>query len=135
MNSLPKCIWRAKATNCATPTFRRTASKIAGAQAPLLQGEQRQHRLDGQQQQRENSAAAAEAATSAGAAAVCPHLGLEQEAATPRIHATAEWQNALAYNEIPGPKPIPILGNTWRFVIMNKMKKQSFDKVAFTFNE
>ncbi|EDW09287.1 probable cytochrome P450 301a1, mitochondrial isoform X1 [Drosophila mojavensis] len=116
MNSLPKCIWRAKATNCATPAFRRTASKIAGVQPPLLQGEQRQRRLDGQQQQRENSAAAAEAATSAGTAAVCPHLDLEQEPAAPRIHATAEWQNALPYNEIPGPKPIPILGNTWRLM-------------------
>lgn len=115
MNQLPKCAWRVKGTG-----FRRTVSKIAGAQAQLLQSEQRQRRLDGQQQRDNSAAAATEAATAAaaaaGAAAVCPHLGLEQEPAVPRIHGTAEWQNALAYNEIPGPKPMPILGNTWRCV-------------------
>ncbi|XP_030557723.1 probable cytochrome P450 301a1, mitochondrial isoform X1 [Drosophila novamexicana] len=115
MNQLPKCAWRVKGTG-----FRRTVSKIAGAQAQLLQSEQRQRRLDGQQQRDNSAAAATEAATAAaaaaGAAAVCPHLGLEQEPAVPRIHGTAEWQNALAYNEIPGPKPMPILGNTWRLM-------------------
>ncbi|XP_068143718.1 probable cytochrome P450 301a1, mitochondrial [Drosophila tropicalis] len=48
------------------------------------------------------------------AAAACPHLlGTEGgEGAS----STREWQNALPYNEIPGPKPLPILGNTWRLM-------------------
>lgn len=25
-------------------------------------------------------------------------------------------ENALPYHEIPGPKAIPILGNTWRYI-------------------
>ncbi|XP_034107978.1 probable cytochrome P450 301a1, mitochondrial [Drosophila sulfurigaster albostrigata] len=104
MNQLPKRVWHATAT----PVIRRTASKIAGSKAASSQLLQR----------RENSATAtAEATAAATADAVCPHLGLEQEAAaTPRIHATAEWQNALSYQEIPGPKPLPILGNTWRLM-------------------
>lgn len=27
-----------------------------------------------------------------------------------------EFANAKPYNEVPGPKPIPILGNTWRLL-------------------
>lgn len=27
-----------------------------------------------------------------------------------------EWSQCRPYAEIPGPKPIPFLGNTWRFI-------------------
>lgn len=27
-----------------------------------------------------------------------------------------DWPQYRAYSEIPGPKPIPLLGNTWRFL-------------------
>lgn len=37
---------------------------------------------------------------------VCPHQKDVLEGAT--------LDNALPYNEIPGPRAIPILGNTWR---------------------
>lgn len=26
------------------------------------------------------------------------------------------WDNAKPFQEIPGPKPLPLLGNTWRFL-------------------
>lgn len=61
---------------------------------------------------RENSSSAAAAPPT------CPHLSsnamYEHEDMVPLIHHTTEWQNALPYEEVPGPKPIPILGNTWR---------------------
>jgi hypothetical protein len=28
----------------------------------------------------------------------------------------AEWGYAKPFEDIPGPKPLPILGNTWRFI-------------------
>nr|UPO37781.1 cytochrome P450 301a1 [Liriomyza trifolii] len=28
----------------------------------------------------------------------------------------SDWENALPYEAIPGPKPLPILGNTWRLM-------------------
>jgi len=71
--------------------MRRSVSKIGGAGS---------RRLDS----RESSTGVA----------TCPHLADPEEASAPRIHSTSEWQNALPYNQIPGPKPIPILGNTWR---------------------
>lgn len=27
-----------------------------------------------------------------------------------------DWSRCRPYSEIPGPKPIPLLGNTWRFI-------------------
>ncbi|KAK0075834.1 hypothetical protein PV325_006249, partial [Microctonus aethiopoides] len=36
-----------------------------------------------------------------------------------------------SYSEIPGPKPIPILGNTWRFIpYIGDFKIQEIDKVS-----
>lgn len=66
------------------------------------------------QTQRKNSSATADAAEANG----CPHFTFNSTESTSVIHHTAEWQNALPYHEIPGPKPIPILGNTWRYVFM-----------------
>lgn len=63
------------------------------------------------QPKRQNSSVTADAAE----VTACPHFAFNTtESNTPAIHQTAEWQNALPYHEIPGPKPIPILGNTWR---------------------
>ena len=28
----------------------------------------------------------------------------------------AEWDNARPYKDIPGPKPLPLIGNFWRFL-------------------
>ena len=41
------------------------------------------------------------------AASACPHL-VEETADADR------FLNAKPYSQVPGPKPIPILGNTWR---------------------
>lgn len=27
-----------------------------------------------------------------------------------------DWSRCRPYSEIPGPRPVPILGNTWRFI-------------------
>jgi hypothetical protein len=27
-----------------------------------------------------------------------------------------EWENAKPFEDIPGPKPLPIIGNMWRFI-------------------
>jgi hypothetical protein len=27
-----------------------------------------------------------------------------------------EWDYAKRFEDIPGPKPLPIIGNTWRFI-------------------
>lgn len=27
-----------------------------------------------------------------------------------------DWSRCRPYSEIPGPRPIPLLGNTWRFI-------------------
>jgi hypothetical protein len=32
------------------------------------------------------------------------------------------WERARPYSDVPGPKPLPIFGNTWRFLpIIGKM--------------
>ncbi|KAL9914288.1 putative cytochrome P450 301a1, mitochondrial [Glossina fuscipes fuscipes] len=65
------------------------------------------------QQSRKNSTTTTET--------TCPHLTLDTASATATattnpLSSAAEWAIALPYNEIPGPKPIPILGNTWRLM-------------------
>lgn len=40
----------------------------------------------------------------------CPHVQ--------NTDKISELENARPYSEVPGPKPIPILGNTWRFVLV-----------------
>lgn len=50
--------------------------------------------------------------------ATCPHLvdavNGEQPAPIQNSAAAANLENARPYSEVPGPKPLPILGNTWR---------------------
>lgn len=89
MNNLSLKAWRS--TVCCGPNLRQCVPRISGA------GSRR-----------------AQCRESSTGVATCPHLADSEEASAPRIHSTSEWQNALPYNQIPGPKPIPILGNTWR---------------------
>lgn len=35
------------------------------------------------------------------------------------------WDEALPFEEIPGPKPVPLLGNTWR-LILSQIKGEDF---------
>ncbi|XP_054740055.1 probable cytochrome P450 301a1, mitochondrial [Anastrepha obliqua] len=68
---------------------------------------------------RGNSSVAATATTASEPGMACPHLssgGATTGNGSNAVHETSEWLNALPYNEIPGPKPIPILGNTWRMM-------------------
>lgn len=46
----------------------------------------------------------------AAAAAACPHLQNQ----TILSNATTNYETVRPYSEVPGPKPLPILGNTWR---------------------
>lgn len=39
--------------------------------------------------------------------AACPHAGQS-------VAATIDYGTVRPYSEVPGPKPLPILGNTWR---------------------
>ncbi|XP_020805493.1 probable cytochrome P450 301a1, mitochondrial [Drosophila serrata] len=98
MNKLPMQAWRFTAVTSGQ-NLRRSVSKIGGStSSSILPHEKRRESSTG--------------------VATCPHLA-DQEESEPnasRIHSTAEWQNALPYSQIPGPKPIPILGNTWRLM-------------------
>ncbi|XP_055839276.1 probable cytochrome P450 301a1, mitochondrial [Episyrphus balteatus] len=47
----------------------------------------------------------------------CPHAATATSASSATdVSSSKEWENALPYNEVPGPKPLPILGNTWRMM-------------------
>ncbi|XP_063701234.1 probable cytochrome P450 301a1, mitochondrial [Culicoides brevitarsis] len=48
-------------------------------------------------------------------AAACPHLAEIQPSAAHEAAHSEAWANARPYKEIPGPRALPILGNTWRF--------------------
>ncbi|XP_053995884.1 probable cytochrome P450 49a1 isoform X2 [Hylaeus anthracinus] len=42
-----------------------------------------------------------------------------------------DWSRCRPYSEIPGPKPIPLLGNTWRFIpIIGDFQIQAVDQVS-----
>ncbi|XP_044254764.1 probable cytochrome P450 49a1 isoform X3 [Tribolium madens] len=42
-----------------------------------------------------------------------------------------EWINAVPYDEVPGPKPLPFLGNTWRFIpYIGDFQIEHIDKVS-----
>lgn len=65
----------------------------------VLSGSSLSHRQD-------NSTAAAAAAPIA-----CPHL---TDTGSNEATTAVEWNRAIPYDKVPGPKPIPILGNTFR---------------------
>lgn len=48
--------------------------------------------------------------------AVCPHLvdNNTNNAGTEAAAGEVEWEKAVPYAKIPGPRAIPILGNTFR---------------------
>lgn len=45
------------------------------------------------------------------APAICPHL---MDAGEGAQSTEVDWDKAVPYKKIPGPRPIPILGNTFR---------------------
>lgn len=65
-------------------------------------------------------------ASSSYATSTCPHMmDVDSVAVNTRLHPapahiqqqappTIKLENARPYSEVPGPKPLPILGNTWR---------------------
>lgn len=47
----------------------------------------------------------------------CPFSKRQQSQVAPTAELSEEiFANAKPYSDVPGPKPIPILGNTWRMV-------------------
>ncbi|KAH8401809.1 hypothetical protein KR009_008044 [Drosophila setifemur] len=101
MNKLPMRAWQS--ATASGSSLRRSVSKIGGGASSTSLLPHEKPRLASRE-------------SSTGVAA-CPHLVDPEEAASATgIHSTAEWQNAMPYNQIPGPKPIPILGNTWRLM-------------------
>lgn len=50
------------------------------------------------------------------AATVCPYANQDANEFEVRPKAEVATKNYLPYSQVPGPKPIPILGNTWRSV-------------------
>lgn len=53
--------------------------------------------------------------------ATCPHAAVVETANTENSQTTNQQhstnainENARPYSEVPGPKPLPLLGNTWR---------------------
>ncbi|KAF2902389.1 hypothetical protein ILUMI_03786 [Ignelater luminosus] len=42
-----------------------------------------------------------------------------------------DWKDAIPYKDVPGPKPLPFLGNTWRFVpFIGDFQIEHVDKVS-----
>ncbi|XP_025833179.1 probable cytochrome P450 49a1 [Agrilus planipennis] len=41
---------------------------------------------------------------------------LEQKVGQEAASKPDNWDNAKPFSEIPGPKPLPLLGNMWRFI-------------------
>lgn len=59
---------------------------------------------------------------STAAASVCPYAGTHTEESEINVErmkhevAAKAATNYLPYSSVPGPKPLPIIGNTWRSV-------------------
>ncbi|VVD02180.1 unnamed protein product [Leptidea sinapis] len=71
------------------------------------------------------------------AATGCPFSRRQRSQVAPSAALTDEaFTNAKPYSEVPGPKPIPILGNTWRMVpVIGQFDISEFAKVTRTFLE
>ncbi|XP_058463856.1 probable cytochrome P450 301a1, mitochondrial [Malaya genurostris] len=81
------------------------------------------------------------------ATSTCPHMVEVAEATASintRLHGypvqqtppTIKLENARPYSEVPGPKPLPILGNTWRvFPIIGQYKISDVAMISFLLYE
>lgn len=46
-----------------------------------------------------------------------------------KYEVATEWEAARPYSEIPGPQPLPLIGNTFRFLpVIGKINKYNSDK-------
>lgn len=49
----------------------------------------------------------------------CPHAAVQNadilKDSSSSTTNTMNFENVRPYSEVPGPKPLPILGNTWRY--------------------
>lgn len=65
----------------------------------------------------------------------CPFSKRDQSQVAPTAEISEEiFANAKPYSEVPGPKPIPILGNTWRMVpVIGQFDISEFAKVTQSF--
>lgn len=65
----------------------------------------------------------------------CPFSKRQNSQIAPTAEVSEEiFANAKPYSEVPGPKPIPILGNTWRMVpIIGQFDISEFAKVTKMF--
>nr|XP_029732297.1 probable cytochrome P450 301a1, mitochondrial [Aedes albopictus]XP_029732298.1 probable cytochrome P450 301a1, mitochondrial [Aedes albopictus]XP_029732299.1 probable cytochrome P450 301a1, mitochondrial [Aedes albopictus] len=84
------------------------------------------------------------------ATSTCPHMmDVASVAVNSRLHPAAtaahiqqqapptiKLENARPYSEVPGPKPLPILGNTWRvFPIIGQYKISDVAMISFLLHE
>lgn len=55
----------------------------------------------------------------------------EQELLEPSLAETEEWSLAKPYSEVPGPRPLPLIGNTWRLLpIIGQYQVSDLGKVS-----
>lgn len=60
--------------------------------------------------------------TIAAPVAQCPYAEpatSDRQIVVERAKTTAAVEKYLPYSQVPGPKPIPILGNTWRWALLS----------------
>jgi cytochrome P450 len=71
------------------------------------------------------------------AATTCPHLiGDHQEENVINNNNEDKFLNAKPYSEVPGPKPLPILGNTWRvFPVIGQYSISDVARISFLLHE
>jgi hypothetical protein len=68
------------------------------------------------------------------AVTTCPHLADLQPG--PIYGEPGKFANAKPYSEVPGPKPLPILGNTWRvFPLIGQYSIREVAKISFLLHQ
>lgn len=54
----------------------------------------------------------------------CPHAMTQNPNLLSAATATStNYETVKPYSEVPGPKPLPILGNTWRYIFFKQKIK------------